>query len=142
MFALAPAGGGAGWERGVFEAVNRERVRRRLAELAWDEDLAGVARAHCERMRDLNFFSHTDPEFGNARQRLRAAGLRWSDWGENLFEEQGMTDPAGSAVKRWMGSATHRRNVLNPAFARTGVGVVGRGRSYWFTQVFVGGRRR
>ncbi|MFB3826177.1 MAG: CAP domain-containing protein [Bryobacteraceae bacterium] len=142
LFALVPAGGAAGLERAIFEAVNRERARRRLKALAWDEAVAEAARAHSGRMRDLNFFSHTDPQLGDARQRLRAAGLHWSVWGENLYQEQGMPDPVRSAVQSWMSSPAHRRNVLHPVFARTGVGVAARGRSYWFTQVFVGGRRR
>ncbi len=139
---FAPNVTAAAFERAIFETVNRERARRRLRALVWDDAVARVARAHSERMCDLRFFSHTDPQYGNARERLNAAGLRWTAWGENLYQEQNMSDPVKSAVKSWMGSASHRRNVLNPAFERTGVGVTGRGRSYWFTQVFVGGRRR
>ena len=60
----AAAGAPQGYERQVFDAVNRTRAGAGLRLLAWDEAVARAARAHSERMRDARFFGHQDPEFG------------------------------------------------------------------------------
>ncbi len=126
--------------RRAFEAVNLERARRGLARLKWDEDMAALARAHSGRMRDRDFFSHDDPERGDLTARIERTPIPWSTVAENLFAEHGYANPAQQAVKSWLGSPGHQRNMLGRGFTRTGVGVAtnGQGR-YWFTQIFVGG---
>lgn len=129
--------------RGAFEAVNRERVRRGLARLAWDDEIAAVARAHSRRMRDLKFFAHEDPERGSMAARLKRARVPYRAAAENLFVEQGYRKPVEQAVKAWLNSPGHRRNLLGRDFTRTGMGVASDGRGkYWFTQIFVGGGKR
>ncbi len=110
-------------ERRVFEAVNRERQRRRLTALAWDAQLAGEARRHSARMAAAGFHSHADPVRGDLEPRLKAYGIRWRDCGENIFVERGFEDdPVARAVRGWLESRGHRKNMLNPVFTHTGVG--------------------
>jgi uncharacterized protein YkwD len=142
MLALAfyqpPADPARGLERRAFEEVNRERVRLGLSPLAWSEPLAGQARAHSERMRDLRYFSHQDPGRGDVASRLTHARIRWRACAENIYQERGYHDPAFTAVTSWMGSPDHRRNMLSPRYRRTGVGVAsGRDGTYYLTQIFV-----
>ncbi len=126
--------------RRAFEAANHERARRGIPRLAWDEEVAALARSHSRRMRDLGFFSHQDPERGGLEARLKGARVSWRSAAENVFEEHGLANPAQQAVKAWLGSPGHRRNMLGRGFTRTGVGVATNGEGkYWFTQIFVGG---
>lgn len=140
VFPVLPAEQPAELARRAFDAVNRERTRRGLARLEWNGEIAALARSHSERMRDLNFFAHDDPERGSVGARIRRTAIPWRTVAENIFVEKGFADPARQAVKGWMGSAVHRRSILGRGYTRTGVGVAtdGRGR-YWFTQIFVGG---
>ncbi len=126
--------------RRTFDAVNQERARRGLGRLKWDDDIAALARAHSGRMRDRDFFSHDDPERGDLTARIVRTPIPWSTVAENLYAEHGYPNPVQQAVKSWLDSPGHRRNMLGRGFTRTGVGVAtnGQGR-YWFTQIFVGG---
>lgn len=76
--------------------------------------------AHTARQ---DFFSRTDPAGLDVAGRARARVVRgWSTIGENIAYNRGFDDPAAFAVERWMKSAKHRSNALNPEYTRTGVG--------------------
>jgi uncharacterized protein YkwD len=109
-------------ERRIFRAINAERRERGLGELRWSESLAAEARRHSRRMAAESFTSHDDPERGDVPKRLAAAGIAWLECAENIFSAQGYEEPGAEAVKRWMASPGHRRNILNPKFTHTGVG--------------------
>jgi len=88
-------------------------------------------------MATTRFFSHEDPKFGGPDSRLSAAGVAWRQCGENIFEEYGEADPVRPAVRGWMQSAGHRKNILTKGFTHTGIGVaMGRDGSYKITQMF------
>ncbi len=74
-------------------------------------------------MLEGHFFSHEDPLRGDLASRLNAAGVIWARCAENVFRENGYTDPAAIAVVEWMYSTGHRNNLLTAAFQFTGVGV-------------------
>ena len=42
----------------VHLGVNRERTRKKLEIVAWNQDLAALAQAHSEDMATNNFFAH------------------------------------------------------------------------------------
>jgi len=125
-------------ERRVWEAINRERRREGARELAWDQALATEARRHSTRMAEAGFFSHHDPERGDLAPRLDADGIPWRDCAENIILfKQGDEDPVEVAVKAWMASPGHRKNLLNPVYTLSGVGIaVGRDNRLWMTQDF------
>jgi len=123
-------------ESGVFDLVNRERSRAHLGILAWDDDLARVARAYSRRMASEGFFDHYDPKGKTVMD--RAARLRnWSSIGENLFvcDEQPSFETV--AIRGWMNSKTHRTNMLDRGWTATGIGIAtARDGSIFITQVF------
>ena len=125
-------------ERQVWLAINRERRREGVPELAWDEPLASEARHHSIRMAEAGFFSHCDPVRGDLAPRLDAAGIPWQDCAENIIRvNQDDEAPADLAVKAWMESPGHRKNLLNPVYTLSGVGIAGgAGNHLWMTQDF------
>jgi hypothetical protein len=60
-------------ERRVFELANQDRRRASLPTLRFDAELARVARAHSEDMRDHDFVGHISPRTGNAVERMHRA---------------------------------------------------------------------
>ena len=123
----------------TFELVNRERTRRGLEEMVWDDDLAELARDYSRRMSRERFFDHYDPDGRTVLDRAIAAHIRgWDRIGENLFTGNGIDHYPVFAVRGWMNSRTHRDNILYRQWKATGVGMaVGRDGRVFMTQVFV-----
>jgi uncharacterized protein YkwD len=125
-------------DRQVFRAVNRERKTRAIPELEWHERAAKAAHVHSKRMAERNFFSHIDPRRGDLADRLKAEGISWTAIAENLFQQQGYKDPVERAVAGWLKSEGHKRNLLNPAYTHTGIGVATRSDgTTFYTQIFL-----
>lgn len=121
-----------------FSLVNAAREQQSAgAQLAFDEIISRAARSYSEAMRDQGFFSHYAPGGQDVRDRLRAAGVKFSKAGENLARVVRAGDPAGMAHDQFMNSLTHRTNVLNPDYQYMGVGVAKLGDEYWITQIFI-----
>ena len=67
--------------------------------------------------------------------RLRAAGVDWASYGENIAV--GQSTPQDVMVA-WMNSDGHRRNILDPGFTHLGVGVhTASAGGPWWTQNFI-----
>jgi len=124
-------------ENGSFLLVNQARTDAGLDPLQYDPDIAAVARAHSEAMRDLGFFGHIDPSGQSFSDRLHAAGIQFTEVAENLGRVENAADPAGFLDQQFLTSTNHRANILNPDFTRIGVGVARLGNTWWITQDFV-----
>jgi uncharacterized protein YkwD len=75
-------------------------------------------------MLTRSYFGHRTPEGLGPSERARADGYR-SGIGENLVEER---FSAEEALKAWLGSPAHRRNILDPGCREMGLGLaVGEG---------------
>jgi len=82
-----------------------------------------------------SFFDHTNPDGDGPGDRLRAAGVNWGSYGENIALGQN-TPP--DVMQAWMTSDGHRRNILDPSFTHLGVGVhTSYGGGPWWTQEFI-----
>ena len=115
--------------REIFEITNEERTKRGLAPLAWDEDLAEIARWRVQDMVERNYYSHYDPKTGEPLWLKRCATCS-----ENADIEY---IPTGRTfVNAWLNSPGHRANMLNPQWTAIGVGVARRGTLYIGVQVF------
>jgi uncharacterized protein YkwD len=102
------------------------------------EDLAAAARAHSRNMLQHGFFSHADPSGTRPAGRVRAAGMTFQAVAENITMNNNPDTPAAQAVRDWMDSPGHRRNILNDRFRTTGVGLaVSDDGHYYFTQLFL-----
>ena len=125
-------------ERRIFEEVNRVRRAEGLGHLEWNERLAQEARRHAQNMVAGKFFSHHDPVRGDLDERLNASHIQWWNCSENLFYERGHQDPVPMAVRNWLASPGHRKNMLDKAMTETGVGVAIEGAdSVYIVQQFI-----
>jgi uncharacterized protein YkwD len=106
-------------EKKMIDMVNEERRKRGLKILTPDPELTAVARAHSEDMFIRGYFSHYTPEGKDPFDRMRRAGVKFSQAGENLALAQTLS----IAHQGLMNSPGHRENILRPAFGRIGIGI-------------------
>ena len=120
-------------EQKMFQLVNQERAKIGIKPLVWDEKRAQVGRAHSKDMFARGYFSHYSPEGKDVGDRLESAGINYTIAGENLA----LAPDVNLAHTGLMNSPGHKRNILDPAFNKVGIGVID-GEIYgkMFTQVF------
>jgi len=120
----------------VVELTNAERSRAGRGRLRANPRLMQAAQVHAEQIARAGQPAHVLPDAAYPRieDRLAAVGYRWQSCGENLA--LGQSSP-GAAVRSWMRSRGHRRNLVNPTFTELGVGYATdqSGRPY-YVQVF------
>ncbi|MGD9562588.1 MAG: CAP domain-containing protein [Pyrinomonadaceae bacterium] len=136
--AVTPAAARA-LERDAFQLINAERARSGLTTLSWNDKIAGVARLHSGNMARFNFFSHRGLDGRMVDERADELNMGpWRAIGENIAFMKGFDDPVAMAVEKWLNSPGHRKNLLNPDWTETGVGLsVTQDGKYYFTQVFI-----
>lgn len=121
----APLEALAGPEAVLIERVNDVRRQRNLIELRGSSELALVARAHAEDMARRSYLSHVSPEGESPLDRVQRARLEgFRLLAENIAASSVRGDRIEAALVEWLGSQSHRTNLLNPAFNTTGVAVV------------------
>lgn len=123
-------------EKQVFDAINSIRQANGLYLLTNQAGLGGVARAHSDDMLARDYLSHVNPEGKDPGDRIAAAGITVTAWGENIAMSDGLADPVDAIVQGWMDSPGHRENILRAGWTHTGVGVAQSGDTFYFTQVF------
>lgn len=125
----------AALERTVYQQVNQYRRSHNLPPLAIDERISQQARLHSQAMANGSVsFSHNGFE-----QRVQAIAQAIPNRGtsENVAYNQGYSDPVAQALRGWIASEVHRRN-LEGQSTMTGIGVVQNSRGQiFFTQLFV-----
>jgi uncharacterized protein YkwD len=133
---VPPVAEAPGDERVMFERLNRDRGARGLPLLAYDDRLAGVARAHALDMRTQRFFEHTSPTTGTLEDRLVAADIPCATARENLAESWEVQ----AAQDGLLASPGHFENLMATDITHVGVGVVRGGvvdpKNSLFVQVF------
>jgi len=136
--ALAPAVYADSTEHRIFDLINNERAKKRLGQLEWSDRLANLARDYSRQMARGDFFSHYDPDGRTVQDRAKNYRISWHKIGENLFFCTGMNDFTDFAVRGWMKSPSHRRNILDPVWTTSGIGAYeSRDGRVYVTQVFI-----
>ena len=123
----------------VFDLVNRERSRKRLRRLDWDDDLADLARQYSRKMARERFFDHYDRNGRSVMDRANESHIRgWERIGENLFYCAATDRFSSLAIRGWLESPTHRENMLDRGWTASGIGIAqARDGSIYITQVFI-----
>jgi uncharacterized protein YkwD len=125
-------------EQQCLDEINRVRRHSGLPRLNFYDDLLPVARDYSRRMAEQHFFSHSDPDGRTVRERVEEADIRWRMVGENLAYSNGYVNPVAASLHGWMDSAGHRRNILDPDFRLTAIGVwIKEDGTVYFTEIFL-----
>lgn len=114
-------------EADLLGLVNAARRARALPALRLSRSLAAAADAHSRTLARRGLFAHRLPGGptiqGRVRRFYRAAGFRRWSVGENLVAMSPMLT-AGEALRLWLRSPGHRRNLLLPRWREIGLGAV------------------
>lgn len=106
------------WKRDVLTLVNKVRVKNNLNTLSWGEYCADAAETRADETKEL--YSHTRPD-GSSWSTACPAPDSGGVGGENLAIGNAAVSPA-TVVALWMGSESHRANILNPEYTKLAVG--------------------
>ena len=121
-----------------LDLCNQIRAQNHLNPLILDPRLAQAAQQHSREMDELKYFDHASPvaEYATLHLRLRRTGCYQLSFAENLHRSQGYaaSQVAQEAVKGWLASPAHRRNLLNARFNRVGFGLSQLGTQFTLTQ--------
>jgi uncharacterized protein YkwD len=126
-------------ERAITEAVNHERATRGLEPVEHDDAIAVVARNHSRDMVEREYYAHESPDGEAPFERIEAGPPSCGAVGENIaatwwqkpFESTDgerdrhttVEELADGLTEQWLGSESHRENMLDRRWDRTGVGV-------------------
>lgn len=126
-------------EQAIYKQVNEQRVKAGLSPLSHSDTMQKYARMKSEDMAKNNYFDHKDKSGKLMSDKMKADGVQYSAWGENIAYISGISDPtelANMFMKNWMNSPGHRANILSPNFKSIGVGVYKSGNKVYATQEF------
>ena len=87
--------------------------------LKWNALLEKSARAHAQDMADKNYFKHESLDGRDFSDRIRNTGYRYRAAAENI--SAGIAN-AQDAIKGWLKSPGHCKNIMNPDYAEVGMG--------------------
>lgn len=104
----------------VFALSNGERKAQGLAPLTQNPLLARAAQLKAEHMAREGYYAHVSPDGKTPMYWLDQVGYKYEYIAENLTANIREDDRVVSA---WMGSASHRRSLLDPKFTEMGIGV-------------------
>ena len=129
-------------EIAIHALINTYRMEQGQTELEYDLRLAYLARTHSEDMAKNGYYSHTNLAGDDPSARARKAGYdcrnsRSIGIAENIHVLYGHTSTlygkpyewetqermVQKFVADWTSSPGHRRNILDPRYGRTGIGV-------------------
>ncbi|UBF27800.1 CAP domain-containing protein [Kovacikia minuta CCNUW1] len=122
-------------EQAVHNQINQYRVSRGLPPLTLDSQINAQARAHSQAMASGRVpFSHN-----GFQQRVKtiARTIPYAGAAENVSYSKGYQDPATQAVKGWLKSPGHLKNIVGK-YGLTGIGVAQNSKGeVYITQIFI-----
>ena len=126
-------------EQAIFQRVNQERTAVGLPALSYNTTMQSYARIKSKDMGDNGYFSHEDQQGNLITVKMKADGISYRAWGENIAYIKGMTGNSALATRfmdNWMNSSGHKANILSTNFSSVGIGVYKIGDTYYATQEF------
>ena len=122
----------------IYELVNKERKSYGISPLTSFDELTDSAMLRAEELKET--FSHFRPD-GSYFNSVILKEYRFSS-GENIilaegFETNDESDLAKLLVKEWMESPSHKKNMLDSKWGKTGIGVYTDGETVYVSQLFV-----
>lgn len=126
-------------EQAIFQIVNQRREEAGLTQLSYNANMQYYARIKSKDMGDRGYFNHVNPDGVYMNQIIKADGISYRAWGENIAYIEGLTDYGALAnrfMSNWMNSQGHKDNILSSNFSSIGIGVYKAGDTYYATQEF------
>lgn len=103
----------------VLKLMNDARKAQGLPALQIDSLLDATAQSKARDMVENNYFSHTSPTYGSPFEMMQNAGITYKAAGENIAGNPSIE----AAVKSWLDSESHRKNILSSAYNYVGIGI-------------------
>jgi uncharacterized protein YkwD len=122
----------AGLAARVVSLTNTARAEHGCRPLRVDSKLGRSAREHSLEMATSGMLAHNSPDGASPWDRMERAGYHWGA-AENIGN--GYSTPS-EAVRGWLDSPDHRRNILDCSLKAIGVGVASGPDGPWWTQDF------
>jgi uncharacterized protein YkwD len=117
----------ASLERSIVDRINVIRAGHGLRPLALSTRLRAAAVVHTRSLANRGIFQHESPDGSPFHERVGryygTEGFRSWAVGENLVFNSAPLD-AERAVKAWLDSPPHRKNLLSPGWREIGVGAL------------------
>jgi len=129
--------------KNILEHINEARAKGRMCgnqyyeaakPLVWNKKLAEASLQHSLDMAENGFLSHTGSSGDTLIERLLRVHYEWIACAENIGHGYRNSE---EAVKSWLKSKMHCKNIMNPEFKETGAAHTksANHRTYW-TLVF------
>jgi uncharacterized protein YkwD len=111
--------------RATLCLLNAQRSAHGLRKVTVNRTLGRSATRYAKRMVSQRFFSHTAPNGGTLKGRMRAYISGTSGWafGENLAWGSGVRATPAQIMRAWMASPGHRQNILSARWKHIGIGI-------------------
>lgn len=105
----------------IINLTNSERRQAGLGNLSTNANLNNAALAKAKDMIAKSYWSHFGPNGESPWQFMSKQGYAYKIAGENLAKD---FNNSSEVIRAWMGSTTHRVNILHKDFQNIGVAVV------------------
>ncbi|WP_170223655.1 CAP domain-containing protein [Nonomuraea turkmeniaca] len=116
----------------VVSLTNSARSKHGCGPLRVEQGLMRSARTHSLEMARMGQLTHNSPDGASPWDRMERAGYRYGA-AENIGAGYGSPD---EAVRGWLDSHDHRKNILDCRLKAIGVGVASGPNGPWWTQDF------
>jgi len=110
-------------EKFILEKINEEREKVGAKPLVSNTLIRNVARAHARDMLIRGYFSHESANGASLFDRYNNANVNFIEAAENIA----LAATPELVHVGLMNSEKHKRNILDPAYGRVGVGVINAG---------------
>lgn len=125
-------------EKSVHQQINEYRSSKGLSPLKLNDEINAIARQHSKNMADNKVpLGHNGSSY---RYNKISKLVDYRGAAENVAYNQNHQNPAKSAVRGWIKSSGHHRNIVDK-YQITGIGIAKNSKGeYYFTQLFVNER--
>jgi len=116
----APTASATATAKEVLAILNAARKKAGCSPLKLNSKLMSAAQTHANNMAKKDFFDHSNKDGSKFSSRVKRQGYKYKMVAENIAAGQSTAKQAANA---WLGSAGHRKNILNCKFKDTGIAV-------------------
>ena len=114
-------------QQGILQQLNALRASHHLKPLTLSPSLNAVSLQHTKEMAARGYFAHDSADGSAFWKRIRrvygVSGYSFWSVGENLLWQEPNVDPA-AAIRLWLASPEHKRNMLDPRWREIGIAAV------------------